>query len=143
MIIDRPDGRKLREYEFNILPDEFKKDYAIRQSLKSDKKRILYGNEDTVEEYALKYLPKEYLDKYLENIVNKNKHLLSPLEFKMLPRELMDKVINSVIERESYLTKLELSYATHEQKMRYFGKLTKNNRYMSQDEKDWYEINLR
>ena len=74
-------------------------------------------------------MKQEYIKRYLENLVNKNKHLLTNLEFKMLSRELMDKVINSIIDRDSYLTKLELSYATDEQKMRYFkNKIEINSR---------------
>jgi hypothetical protein len=145
MIIDRPDGRNLHEYEFSILSDELKKDYAIRQALKSIGKNFLYSDDDKVEEYVLNYLPKEYINKYLENIVNKNKHLLTNLEFKMLSRELMDKVINSVIDSGSYLTKLELSYATDEQKMKYFKNKIESGKdwSLSQEDKDWYQKNLR
>jgi hypothetical protein len=145
MIIDRPDGRKLHEYEFYILSDELKKKYAIRQALKTIKKPYIYSDDDKVEEYVLNYLPEEYLDRYLENLVNKNKHLLTPLEFKMLSRKLVDKVINNVIDKDSYLTKLELSYATDEQKMKYFKNKIESGKdmYISQEDKNWYERNLK
>ena len=139
LILNRPEGRKLKDYEFDTLSEDLKIKYAIRESLKTNKKSILFGEEDKVNDFALDYLPEPYLSQYLKTLVRRGAFLLNEKEFGMLPRESMDIVINSIIARNGYLNQIELAYAKPEQKMEYFGNKIKNGGYVSHADKEWYD----
>lgn len=146
IVIRRPKGRELYDYELDVLPDNLKTQYTIRKT----KEAINYINNhgyisrfEQVKPHLFKYLPKELLNDYLSHLVNNTKfNEMTDEEFNFLPIELKDIEIDKILNREGYLSRLKLKYATDEQKMRYFKHKIENDEYLSKEDEEWYQRNL-
>ena len=135
-------NRRLKSYEFDIIPDDLKVKYVISQA-----KKIIYGYDpnklDKLSKPMFDYLPSIFLTNYLEKLVSLGSFWLDEYEFSLLSPVDKFKYIENSINKGKMLDDLDLKYATDNQKMKYFKNWLNNGGQISLANKEWYENKLK